>query len=271
VALSVAGSDPSAGAGIQADVRVFALHGVAGAAVLTSITVQGPVGGVRRVQVLEPGLVAEQLATVLSELPVAAAKTGMLGNGAAVRAVVETWDRLGGARPLVVDPVFVSSSGARLLDDEGITVLRAELLPRATVITPNLDEAAILLRMERVTADEAPDAAAAIGRLGAPVVVVKGGHAKGRERATDFVWMASGPGGKPLTFGLSAPWVDTGNRHGTGCLFSSAIVAALTLGAPIRGALEHARRTVQRGLEAGREAGSHNGAVWLDRVPRERW
>jgi hydroxymethylpyrimidine/phosphomethylpyrimidine kinase len=264
--LSIAGSDPSGGAGLQSDLRTFALHGLFGCAVVTALTVQGS-NGVRRTQAVDALLVEEQLEAVLAEGAVAAIKTGMLANADVVAAVVRTLSRSGSGIPLVVDPVMVSSSGAELLDPQGVVAMREQLLPLATVVTPNLDEAGVLLGRGPIDAKGAEQAARDLAQLFGCCAVVKGGHAKG-ESAVDHVGLAA-PGRPVRSTRLEAPWVDTTATHGTGCLFSAALCSALGRGDSLPGALQHARRCMDRGLERGRIGHHRGGSVWLDRVPEE--
>jgi hydroxymethylpyrimidine/phosphomethylpyrimidine kinase len=265
--LTIAGSDPSGGAGLQSDLRTFALHGLFGCAVVTALTVQSS-DLVRRTQPVSAALVAEQLEAVLSDGVIAAIKTGMLGNGEIVEAVARTLSRRAAGTPLVVDPVMVSSSGAALLDASGVVALREHLLPLATVVTPNLDEAGVLLGRGPIDGPGAEQAARDLAGLLGCCVVVKGGHAKG-ERAVDHVGLAAAPGRPAHTVRLEAPWVDTTASHGTGCLFSAALCSALARGDSLPAALQHARRCMNRGLEQGRIGRHGGGAVWLDRVPQD--
>lgn len=248
VVLSVAGSDPSGGAGVQADLRLFAREGLYGTAVLAGLTVQDS-GGVHRAEAVDAALFAEQLDAVLNDLPVAAAKSGMLGSAANVRALAARIGRV----PLVVDPVLISSSGRRLLDPEGLAALR-ELLSVAAVATPNLAEAAALLDVDRVAPPEAPSAARALAERFGLAVVVTGGHSGG-DRSVDHAWI-----GRALA--LDGPRVATENDHGTGCLHSAAIAAALARGEELEGALRHGKAVVTRGLRDAVCLGRGRGSVF---------
>jgi len=264
--MTIAGSDPSGGAGVQADLRVFALHGLFATAVITGLTVQDS-SGVQRVDPVAADLVAEQLRAVLGENRVAAMKTGMLGSAAAVAAVADVLEELANSVPLVVDPVMVSSSGRPLLEDVGVAVLRERLLPLATVITANLDEAAVLLKRDRIDPGGGGEAARALaGEFGA-CVVVKGGHEPGNSAIDHVCFAAAAAGGEGDSFRLEAPWIDTLDTHGTGCLFSAAVCASLACGDGLRSALEHARRCMDRGLGNARPGAVGPGNVWLDRLP----
>jgi len=267
--VTIAGSDPSGGAGVQADLRVFALHGLFGTAVITGLTVQNSYG-VARVEPVAGGLVGEQLKAILDDGHVAAIKTGMLGSASAVAAIADTIQECGASIPLVVDPVMVSSSGRALLDPPGIQLLRERLLPLATVCTPNLDEAAVLLQRDRIGKGEAAEAARSLAVALGAGVVVKGGHEPGSS-AIDHVCIAAGGSVAAMeSFTLESAWIETADTHGTGCLFSAALCAALARGDSLRIALAHARRCIDRGLQNARAAQHGTGSVWLDRLPGDR-
>lgn len=239
VALTVAGSDSGAGAGLQADLKTFAACGVLGTSVVTAVTAQNTaeVLGVER---LDPALVDLQLEAVLSDMPVAAVKTGMLASSATV-AAVGRWAAGGRLPNLVVDPVLASSSGRPLLDDGGCRAYLEHLLPHALVVTPNLREAALLTGRAVGDLDAMIGAAQWIADHGPRVVVVKGGHLRG-ETAPDVVWEAGA-----VTV-VSEPRVDTTNDHGTGCTLSAAVTAALARGEEPGRAVEAAKRYVARAL-----------------------
>lgn len=248
VALTIAGSDPSGGAGIQADLRHFAREGLYGTAVIAGLTVQDS-HGVHRAEAVDPALFAQQLDAALADLPVAAAKSGMLGSAANVRALAA---RIGDV-PLVVDPVLVSSSGHRLLDEDAVHELR-RLLRVATLTTPNLAEAAVLLDVDEVPAEEAATAARLLcERYGSPVVVT-GGHAGGG-RSVDHAWI-----GHALT--LDGPRVPTEDDHGTGCLHTAAIAASLAQGRGLEEALRAGKAAVERGLRGSLRLGTGRGSVY---------
>lgn len=211
-ALSIAGSDPSGGAGVQADLKTFAAHGVYGMAALTALTAQNT-RGVSGVHGVPPDFVRAQVAAVLADIPPDAVKLGMLGSAAVTRAVADALADYDG--PVVLDPVMVATSGDRLLAPDAERVLLDVLAPRAAVVTPNLPEAAVLL------GDEAPAAWAA--RTGV-AVLLKDGHGSDTT-VRDQLFL---PGGGVLAW--SHPRVDTRNTHGTGCTLSSAVAARLALG-----------------------------------------
>lgn len=241
VALSVAGTDSGGAAGLAADLTTFAALGVHGACVVTAVTAQDTLGvrSVHRVPVAEVGA---QLDAVLDDLPVAAVKTGMLGDADVVELVAHRLGRGADPRPLIVDPVLVATSGAVLGDRLVASAYRSVLLPEASIVTPNLDEATVLLGR----ALPARDAAAALAGLGCAVLLT-GGDPVGRE-CTDW-WAVPGERAVPLIHEV----VDTVNDHGTGCTHSAALAALLARGAsPLEAATTAARFTTDR-LRAGRD------------------
>lgn len=218
VALTIAGSDPSGGAGIQADLKTFAALGGYGCAVLTGLTAQSTTG-VTRVLPVPADVVTAQLETLFADVAVDAVKIGMTTDAAVARAVAAALRdlRTAGRTPYVVlDPVMVSTSGHRLLTPDAEAVLRDELLPLADLVTPNLPEAAVLLGAEQATDDgEAADQARSLLKLGARFALVKGGHLDSAESVDHL----AGPDG---VVALTAPRISTRNTHGTGCTLSSA-------------------------------------------------
>jgi hydroxymethylpyrimidine/phosphomethylpyrimidine kinase len=245
VAMTIAGSDSGGGAGIQADLKTFAALGVFGTSAITALTAQST-RGVTGVHAVPAPFVIAQVETVLDDLPVAAVKTGMLATADIVGAVGKL--AAAGRLPnLVVDPVMVSSTGHRLLEPDAQRCYLDELLPHAVVVTPNRREAEVLLGTPIRTVAEQHDAARALGRLGARVAVVKGGHPvdDATGHAVDVVWDGD------TTYELRSPWVDTVNNHGTGCTFAAAIAAALATGADLRTALETAKAYVSRAVAGG--------------------
>ncbi len=249
VVLTVAGSDSGGGAGIQADLLTFAAHGVHGTSAITAVTAQNSVAVLDWVA-LDPRMVVAQMEAVASDMPVAAAKTGMLATAAIVSAVAAAIERL--RLPLVVvDPVMVAKSGDRLLDRDAETAYRERLLPLATVVTPNLPEAESLLGRPVRTLAEMREAARALRAMGPRAVVVKGGHLEGD--AVDVFW-----DGERME-DLSAPRIATKNTHGTGCTYSAAIAARLALGDPlldaVRGAKTYLTEAIRRSYSVGRGHG----------------
>ena len=239
VALTIAGSDSGAGAGIQADLKTFAALRVFGTCAVTAVTAQNT-AEVRAVHPLPVALVREQVEAVLDDFDVAAVKTGMLATPAIVELVADLAD-VGRLPRLVVDPVMVSSTGTRLLDEEAERLYLKRLLPAATVFTPNLLEAGVLLGREVRTSAEQRNAARELAAHTDGVVVVKGGHAVGD--AVDVVCE-----GTSLSE-LSAPRVETTNNHGSGCSFASATAAGLACGLSASGALRQAKNFVHRAIE----------------------
>jgi hydroxymethylpyrimidine/phosphomethylpyrimidine kinase len=235
-ALTIAGSDSGGGAGIQADLKTFAAHGVFGMSALTAITAQNTLAVTASVA-LDPALVAAQIDAVASDLPVHAVKIGMLANAAIVDAVVAALRRHG-LGPVVLDPVMVAKSGARLLDDDAVRALRTRLLPLATIVTPNAPEAGVLVGRPVMTLDGQRDAAVELVRLGAGAALVKGGHLEGP--ATDVLATAAG------VVDLPAERIASRHTHGTGCTLAAAIAANLATGAGLRDAVERAKAYVTR-------------------------
>ncbi len=267
--LTIAGSDSSGGAGIEADLRTFAALGVHGAVALTAITAQNTTG-VFAVLPVEPEMVLAQADAVMDDLDVAAVKTGMLARPATVRAVARLAAR-SGAPEFVVDPVLVSSTGHLLMEDGGVEAYRDTLVPLAAVLTPNLREAAVLLRCDLEELDGVAamrDAATALVSLGARCAVVKGGHRVGSgatdEVAPDVVATATG------THVLEGARIDTRNDHGTGCSLSAAIAVGLAEGLDAVAAVARAKHFVARALEGAAhwELGRGHGPIdhlgWKD-------
>jgi hydroxymethylpyrimidine/phosphomethylpyrimidine kinase len=238
--LTIAGSDPSGGAGIQADLKTFAAFGTYGASAITALTVQNTLG-VEAVTAVEADLVIAQIEAVAGDLEIHATKTGMLATAAIVEAVAATIDEL--ELPLVVvDPVLVSTSGARLLDEDGVRALRTELLARARVVTPNVPEAEALSGTSIRSLDEARQAAQRIRRLGPRAVVITGGHSSSPDG--DVVDLLL-DGSEFHEFRVAR--VDA-RAHGTGCAFASAVAASLALGRSLADAVERAQRFVAGAL-----------------------
>jgi len=250
IALTIAGSDPSGGAGIQADLKTFHQFGIYGQAAITLITVQNTVG-VRRVECLAPDLVVEQIEAVLDDLPPAAAKTGALGNRAIVEAVAGLARRF--AFPLVVDPVMVSKHGAPLIAGEAREVLIRELIPQARLITPNLPEAEALTELSIRTMDDMRRAALRLREMGAAAVLIKGGHLSGD--AIDV--LVDGDAWHEYT----AARIDTRHTHGTGCTYSAAITACLALGMPLPDAVGRAKAFITEAIRTNPGLGAGAGPV----------
>ena len=256
-ALTIAGSDPSGGAGIQADLKTFSALGVYGTAVLTALTAQNT-RGVTAVHPVPAGFVGEQLRTLFDDVTVHATKIGMLGTADVVREVAAVL-RERPCGPMICDPVMIATSGSRLTDDDAVAALRTDLLPLADLITPNVPEAAALLGIAAATTSgELPEQAAALLALGARAVLLKGGHLGGEE-SVDVLATAAG------TWLIRRPRVRTTATHGTGCTLSSAIaaLAARSGGTDWPVLVEQARTYLQQALEGGRSLhiGSGHGPV----------
>jgi len=249
VALTIAGSDSGGGAGIQADLRTFAAHGLHGACAITAVTAQNTVAVVDYVA-LEPRMVVAQIDAVASDMPVAAVKTGMLANRAIVEAVAEAVGRLR-LPHVVVDPVIVAKSGDRLLDSAAEAAYRERLFALAEVVTPNLPETEALLARPVRTLEAMKQAARDLHALGPRAVVVKGGHLQGHPVDVFF-------DGQRIEE-LRAPRIDTRNTHGTGCTLSAAIAARLALGQEpleaVRGAKAYLTEALRGAYTLGRGAG----------------
>lgn len=255
IALTVAGSDSGAGAGIQADLKTFSALGVYGCSAITCLTAQNTLG-VQDLHPVPPAFVEAQMRSVLSDMPVAVIKTGMLANSQIIRALAATYDCCYPV-PLVVDPVMVATSGDSLLANDAVRALVEELLPRATLITPNLHEAAALLGAQPAqNHSEMHSQAERLLALGAQAVLIKGGHADG-DQITDLLLSAAGV----QTFAKRR--IDTRNTHGTGCTLASAIAAGLAQGLALPLAVSQARDYLQGALVAAvpQSLGAGSGPV----------
>jgi hydroxymethylpyrimidine/phosphomethylpyrimidine kinase len=262
IALTVAGSDSSGGAGIQADLKTFSAFGVYGASVITALTAQNT-HGVTGVEAVSAEFVAAQMTAVFGDLAVGAVKTGMLANAAIVRAVAGGLRRAG-VRTLVVDPIMVATSGDVLLADDAIDTLRRDLIPLAMLLTPNLPEAARLLDVDQARDEHAMLAQAkALQALGCRAVLIKGGHGEG-ETALDILY--DGHASSGAVSRLALPRVATAHTHGTGCTLSAAIAALLAHGAGLEEAVTRAKSFVWQALQAGRELGVGSGSGPVDHL-----
>ncbi|HZT48701.1 MAG TPA: bifunctional hydroxymethylpyrimidine kinase/phosphomethylpyrimidine kinase [Hyphomicrobiaceae bacterium] len=258
IALTIAGSDSSGGAGIQADLKTFSAFGVYGASVITALTAQNTLG-VTAVEAVAPAFVAAQMEAVLSDLDVSAVKTGMLADAGIVEAVAAGLGRLRDV-PLVVDPVMVATSGDVLLAPDAVAAVKLRLVPLATLITPNLPEAARLLGSAQARSEaEAVAQAKELLALGCGAVLLKGGHAEG-ESAVDLLCDAGG------VERFVRPRVDTRHTHGTGCTLSAAIAALLASGVPLKEAVGRAKAYVWQGLVEGRHLGVGRGNGPVDHL-----
>jgi hydroxymethylpyrimidine/phosphomethylpyrimidine kinase len=251
IALTIAGSDPSGGAGIQADLKTFHQFGCYGMSVITLLTVQNT-RGVTAVRIMPPDLVIDQLKSVLADIPPGAAKIGALGDATIVRAVAEQVNKI--PFPLVVDPVMISKHGAALVNPDGAAAIRTAVLPQAFLVTPNLQEAAALAQFPVGDTATMRKAAEAIAGLGPKAVLIKGGHLPGGD-ATDLLYFEEKfreyPGSR----------IDTQNTHGTGCTYSAAITAGLAAGKDLPTAVAAAKRYISRAIETNPGLGGGFGPV----------
>jgi hydroxymethylpyrimidine/phosphomethylpyrimidine kinase len=259
VALTIAGSDSGGGAGIQADLKAFAALGVHGTSAITAVTAQNT-RGVTAIHPVPPEVIREQVRAVVTDIGVDAVKVGMLGTIATIAAVAAALDELPAGTPVVVDPVMVAESGSRLLDEDAETALVREILPRASVLTPNLPEARVLVKLKAPDglspADEASWLARSILELGPKAVVLTGGH---RERAVDLLATAA-PDESLLE--LDGPRHPDGSAHGSGCTHSAVLAASLARGSTLEEAARTARRVAGEAVARGLgELGSGAGPV----------
>jgi hydroxymethylpyrimidine/phosphomethylpyrimidine kinase len=251
IALTIAGSDSSGGAGIQADLKTFAALGVYGASAITALTAQNTTG-VSGIDLVPADFVTAQIDAVFSDLDVKAVKIGMVAQLATIDAIVAGLTRWS-PKHVVLDPVMVATSGDRLLAADAVEGLRAKLVPRAVLITPNLPEAAALLD-EPVAVSEA--AIESQGKrllaMGCAAVLIKGGHGQGAE-STDYLISGNG------TVALPAPRIATKNTHGTGCSLSSAIAAGLARGEELETAVRNAKAWISAAIAASDRLGVGHG------------
>ncbi len=251
IAMTIAGSDSGAGAGVQADLKTFAALGVYGASVLTAITAQNTMQ-VTAVHEIPIDVITAQIQAVLSDMGANAVKTGMLSSSAIIDAVAGEL-KLAGVERLVVDPVMVAKSGDSLLRSDAVEALKTQLLPLATVVTPNIPEAEVLTGMSIQGREEALQAAEAILGMGPKVVVVKGGHLEGP--ATDLFYDGEG------VRELHASRIDTKNTHGTGCTFASAVAAGLASGLEPWDAVVQAKNFITEAIQNAYAVGQGHGPV----------
>lgn len=250
--LSIAGSDSSGGAGIQADIKTIAAHHLFAETAITALTAQNTLG-VAGVLDVDPDFVEAQIDAVFDDIRPAAVKVGMVSSPGIIEAVARALERHR-AENIVVDPVMVATSGARLIDEDAVAALRARLLPLADVITPNMPEAEVLCGFAANDDASMERAARELAGLVRGAVVVKGGH--GAERADDVLVTAEG-----AVVWLRSPRVDTKNAHGTGCTLSSAIACGLAKGLPMEEAVRAAKDYVRGALAAGLDLGRGSGPL----------
>ena len=259
-ALAIAGSDSSGGAGIQADLKTFAAHGVYGLSVITAVTAQDTLG-LSAFEALSADLVTAQIEAVVSDIGAHAAKTGMLANAAIVEAVAAAIDDLD-IPWLVVDPVMIAKSGDRLTNDEAVAAMKSELLRRAFLVTPNIPEAETLAGIPIATEDARREAARRIMALGSTSVIIKGGHFPSPD-IIDLLY----DGRRFVEFRTER--AAGRSTHGTGCTFAAAVTAQLALGRPLEDAVPQAQRYVAGAIRAAPTLGQGHGPMdhfW--RTPR---
>jgi hydroxymethylpyrimidine/phosphomethylpyrimidine kinase len=250
VALTLAGSDPSGGAGLQADLKTFHQHGVYGMSVVTLLTVQSTLG-VTAVETVSPALVLAQLDSVIADIIPAAAKTGALGTADIVTAIAQRATRF--SFPLVVDPVMVSKHGHRLLDAAAEAAIKHLLLPRATLITPNAPEASALTGLAIANIADAKRAAQALVALGAKAALVKGGHFG--DAAVDVLFDGND------FHEFAAVRIDSNNTHGTGCTLSAAVTAHLACGRSLYQAIADAKHWISTAIATAPHLGHGKGPL----------
>ena len=249
VALTIAGSDPSGGAGIQADLKTFHQFGVYGEAVITLLTVQNT-RRVSRVEIMDAALVREQIEAVIEDIPPGAIKTGALGDAR----VIATVAAFSFTVPLLVDPVMISKHGVPLLAPAAVDTLRKYLLPRATLLTPNIPEAEVLTGIGVQSLEDARRAAAALLAMGAQAVLIKGGHFT--HTATDLLLTSAG-----VERLYPAAHIDTQHTHGTGCTYSAAIAAELAKGTELTEAVARAKAFITAAIATNPGLGGGSGPV----------
>jgi hydroxymethylpyrimidine/phosphomethylpyrimidine kinase len=255
-ALTIAGSDSGGGAGIQADLKTFAAHGVYGTSAITAVTAQNTLG-VTAWEPVSTELVIAQIEAVADDLAPASVKTGMLATAAIVEAVAAAIAGLD-LPNLVVDPVMIAKGGDRLLREDAVVSIRTELLKLAEVATPNIPEAEVLAGASIRTIDDMRSAARRIRALGPRVVVVKGGHLDDPSTAGFVIDVVCTP---DTEFELRGPRIDTRHTHGTGCTFAAAIAAALALGQPMEEALRSARAYLEGAIRHAPGLGAGHGPL----------
>lgn len=253
VALSIAGSDSSGGAGIQADIKTFAALGVYGATAITAITAQNTLG-VHSQHPIPPQMVHDQIVAVVDDLAPAVVKIGMLANAEIANCVADALHEC--STPIILDPVIVSTSGHRLLSIEAIEVVKQRLLPMATLVTPNIPEMEALTQMPVDTYEDKARAAEHLFNYGVKAILLKGGHEVG-DTKSDILFTQSATGIETTTF--TSPTIPTRNTHGTGCTLSSAIAAYIARGCEMVEAIRHAKEYVTEAIRHGAEIAIGHG------------
>ncbi|MFZ0538128.1 MAG: bifunctional hydroxymethylpyrimidine kinase/phosphomethylpyrimidine kinase [Candidatus Sulfotelmatobacter sp.] len=261
VVLTIAGFDPSSGAGVTADIKTIAAHGCYGVACVTAMTVQST-AGVRRVEAVDPSLITETLQELAADMPIAAVHIGMLGTGKVARAVADFLAQTAGKTGLsklpniVLDPILKSSSGADLLDPSGLKLLVEKLIPLADVLTPNVDEAALLSGLKVTDLDQMRSAANKLHEMGSRALVITGGHL---DKAIDLLSFASKRGIEQEVF--KAERQRSNSTHGTGCAFSTAMACHLALDRGLPEAALLSKTYVTAAIAAGHPLGRGTGPV----------
>ncbi len=251
--LTIAGSDSGGGAGIQADLKTIMAHGCYGFSVIAAVTAQNTYG-VQAIHDVPSGLVRQQMDSVLSDIGCDAAKTGMLSRAELIETVADRC-AVFAVPNLVVDPVMISKSGHKLLQDDAVSALKRRLIPMARLITPNAEEAAVLLQRNVQTVDNAKEAARDLAKFGCRAVLVKGGHLAEADRAVDVLWEPKG-----IT-AFDSPRIDAKHTHGTGCTLSAAIASNLGRGLDLAEAVREARDWLHGAMKNAVEIGGGVGPV----------
>ena len=261
IVLSIAGSDPSSGAGIQQDLKTLTAMGCYGATVITALTSQNTMG-VQDVYAVPANVVSSQLESVLSDLSVAAVKIGQIPNIGVAEAIVAHLSRLQAQRdvPIVYDPVMVSTSGRRLMEASCVSYVSEHLFPLCTLVTPNIPEASSLSGRELQTVEDIDAAGLLLVNRHRTAFLLKGGHLEGSEM-TDRLYLANGS-----IHAFATHKVDSKNLHGTGCTLSSAIAAGLAKKQPLTKTIESAKNAISHAILRGKDLhiGHGNGPVWVD-------
>ncbi len=255
VALTIAGSDSGGGAGIQADLKTFAALGVHGTNAVTCITAQNP-GRVYDIEPCSPNIVRKQIEAVFDQMRPKAVKTGMLYSKPIIRTVAEFLSELG-RPPLIVDPVMVSTSGKVLLKPDAIKAFCTELLPKATLVTPNIHEAEVLIGEDIHSVEDLRTAAKIIYERFGCAALVKGGHLRKSKHAVDVFYN----GDRTVTF--SSPFIRDVRTHGTGCTYSAAIVAYLARGLPLVKAIQKSKQYIARAIATSKSVNGHSVLGWF--------
>lgn len=254
-ALTIAGSDSCGGAGVQADIKTMSALGVYAASAITSITMQNTMG-VQAIQAIKPEIVAGQIKAVMDDIKPLAIKIGMVNDKATIQAIADTL-KIYSPNILVVDPVMVSTSGSMLMQKDALGVFCSNLLPMATLLTPNIPEAEVLSHTKISTAEDMDIAAKRILELGCKAVLIKGGHLEGGKKI-DKLYTSEA---EPATFVHDT--IETRNTHGTGCTLSSAITSFMARGQKMTDAVAYAKEYLSKALEAGKDVhiGEGHGPV----------